>query len=56
MYVYTHTYFVVVVDDDDVDVVVYETGFHCIALAALEFFVDQAGLELTEIHLLLPLE
>jgi hypothetical protein len=33
----------------------FETGSHCVALAVLELkSVDQAGLELIEIHLPLP--
>ena len=33
---------------------VFETGFLCVTLAALELTVDQAGLKFTEIHLPLP--
>ena len=33
----------------------FKTGFLCVALAVLELaLVDEAGLELTEIHLPLP--
>ena len=31
-----------------------QTGFLCEALAVLEFILDQAGLELTEVYLSLP--
>jgi hypothetical protein len=34
----------------------FQMGFLCVALAVLDSLVDQAGFELTEIHLPLPLE
>ena len=35
-------------------VLFFETRFLCVVLAVLELCVDQASLELTEIHLPLP--
>jgi hypothetical protein len=56
MYVYICIYIYILYTYKYIHLLLFETGFFCIALAVLELTLDKAGLRLTEIDLFLPPE